>query len=65
MALEAVKNQKTLAELSQHFEVNPVTISKWKTELYFPVKTKKETPKIVPETENTLDSETETNPSEI
>lgn len=32
MALEAVKNQKTLAELSQHFEVNPVTISKWKTE---------------------------------
>ena len=25
----------------------------------------KETPKIVPETENTLDSETETNPSEI
>lgn len=32
MALEAVKNQKTLAELSLHFEVNPVTISKWKTE---------------------------------
>jgi len=32
VALEAVKNQKTLAELSQHFEVNPVTISKWKTE---------------------------------
>jgi transposase-like protein len=28
VALEAVKNQKTLAELSQHFEVNPVTISK-------------------------------------
>lgn len=27
-----MKNQKTLAELSQHFEVNPVTISKWKTE---------------------------------
>ena len=39
--------------------------SKWKTELYFPVKPKKETPKIVPETENTPDSETETNPSEI
>ena len=32
MALEAVKNQKTLTELSLHFEVNPVTISKWKTE---------------------------------
>lgn len=32
VALEALKNQKTLAELSQHFEVNPVTISKWKTE---------------------------------
>ena len=32
VALEAVKNQKTLAELSLHFEVNPVTISKWKTE---------------------------------
>lgn len=32
VALEAIKNQKTLAELSQHFEVNPVTISKWKAE---------------------------------
>jgi transposase len=32
VAFEAAKNQKTLAELSQHFEVNPVTISKWKTE---------------------------------
>ena len=33
VALEAVKNQKkTLTELSQHFEVNPVTISKWKNE---------------------------------
>ena len=32
VALEAVKNQKTLAELSLHFEVNPVTISKWETE---------------------------------
>jgi len=32
VALEAIKNQKTLAELSLHFEVNPVTISKWKTE---------------------------------
>jgi transposase-like protein len=32
VALEAVKNQKTLTELSLYFEVNPVTISKWKTE---------------------------------
>lgn len=32
VALEAIKNQKTLAELSQLFEVNPITISKWKAE---------------------------------
>jgi transposase-like protein len=32
VALEAIRNQKTLAELSQHFEVNSVTISKWKSE---------------------------------
>jgi transposase-like protein len=32
VALEAIKNQKTLAELSQQFEVHTVTISKWKTE---------------------------------
>jgi transposase len=32
VALEAIKNQKTLAELSQQFEVNPITISKWKSE---------------------------------
>jgi transposase len=32
VALEAVKNQQTLAELSKKFEVNPVVISKWKTE---------------------------------
>ena len=32
VALEAVKNQKTLAELSHQFEVNVVTISKWKAE---------------------------------
>jgi transposase-like protein len=30
VALEAVKNQKTLAELATEFEVNPVMISKWK-----------------------------------
>lgn len=32
VALEAIKNQKTLAQLSQQFEVNPITISKWKAE---------------------------------
>ncbi|MCZ8260389.1 MAG: transposase [Beijerinckiaceae bacterium] len=32
VALEAIKNQKTLGELSHHFEVNSVTISKWKAE---------------------------------
>jgi transposase-like protein len=32
VALEAIKNQKTLAELSQQFDVNAVTISKWKAE---------------------------------
>jgi transposase-like protein len=30
VALEAVKNQKTLAELAREFEVNPVMISQWK-----------------------------------
>ena len=32
MALEAVKNQHTLAEIAKKFEVNPVMISKWKAE---------------------------------
>jgi len=32
VALEAIKNQKTLAELSHQFEINSVTISKWKSE---------------------------------
>jgi len=32
VALEAIKNEKTLAELGHQFEINPVTISKWKTE---------------------------------
>lgn len=32
VALEAIKNQLTLAELAQKFEVNPVMISRWKTE---------------------------------
>ena len=32
VALEAIKNHKTLAELSQQYEVNPITISRWKAE---------------------------------
>ena len=32
VALEAIKNQKTLAQLSQQYQVNPITISKWKTD---------------------------------
>ena len=30
--VEAIKNEKTLAELAHQFEVNAVTISKWKGE---------------------------------
>jgi len=33
VALEAVKNQLTLAELAKKFDVNPVMISRWKAEL--------------------------------
>uniref|UniRef100_UPI0012B78128 transposase n=1 Tax=Cyclobacterium xiamenense TaxID=1297121 RepID=UPI0012B78128 len=32
VALEAVKNQQTLAELSKKFDISPVVISKWKGE---------------------------------
>lgn len=32
VAIEAIKNQETLAELGHRFEVNPVMISKWKNE---------------------------------
>jgi transposase len=32
VALEAIKNQQTLAELALKFDVNPVMISKWKSE---------------------------------
>lgn len=32
VALEAVKNQQTLAELGLKFELSPVIISKWKGE---------------------------------
>lgn len=32
VALEAVKNQHTLAELATKYEVSPVIISRWKSE---------------------------------
>lgn len=32
VAFEAAKNQSTLAELAQKFDLNPVVISKWKAE---------------------------------
>ena len=32
MALEALKSQQTLAELSKKFELDPVVISKWKSD---------------------------------
>jgi len=32
VALEAIKNQQTLADLAVKFEVNPVMISQWKAE---------------------------------
>ena len=32
VALEAIKNEKTMAEIGHQFEINPVTISKWKNE---------------------------------
>jgi transposase len=33
VALEAVKNEMTLAQLSQKFEISPILISRWKSEL--------------------------------
>lgn len=32
VALEAIKNQKTMAQLSKQFDVNAITIAKWKAE---------------------------------
>ena len=32
VALEAIKNQKTMAQLSKQFNVNAITIAKWKAE---------------------------------
>lgn len=33
VALEAIKSQETLAELGKKFDVGPIVISKWKSEL--------------------------------
>lgn len=33
VAMEAIKNEKTLAELSKQFEINAVMISRWKSEM--------------------------------
>lgn len=33
VAMEAIKNEKTLAELSKQFEINAVVISRWKAEM--------------------------------
>lgn len=32
VALEAIKNQKTMAQLSQQYDVNAITIAKWNAE---------------------------------
>jgi len=33
VALEALKEKETLAQLAKRFEINPVMISRWKSEL--------------------------------
>ena len=33
VALEAIKDQETLAELGKKFDVSPIFLSKWKSEL--------------------------------
>ena len=66
-------NQKVITPDSPFSHLEVFTISKteiknpskWKTELYFPIKPKKTTPIIIPETKKNSDSETETNPTEI
>ena len=68
---KAYINQKVITPDSRFSHLEVYTISKsdiknpskWKTEIYFPIKPKKATPKIVPATEEI--SNPETNPSEI
>lgn len=68
---KAYINQKVITPDSRFSHLEVYTISKsdiknpskWKTEIYFPIKPKKVTPKIVPATEEI--SNPETNPSEI
>lgn len=68
---KAYINQKVITPDSRFSHLEVYTISKsdiknpskWKTEIYFPIKQKKATPKIVPATEEI--SNPETNPSEI
>lgn len=68
---KAYINQKVITPDSRFSHLVVYTISKsdiknpskWKTEIYFPIKPKKVTPKIVPATEEI--SNPETNPSEI
>lgn len=49
VALEAIKNKKTLADLSQQFDVNAVLISKWKTEFLENMGTVFEKEKSIPQ----------------
>ncbi|MEY4432457.1 MAG: hypothetical protein RLZZ44_587, partial [Bacteroidota bacterium] len=66
-------NQKVIPPDGQFSHVEVYTISKfniknpskWKTEIYFPVKQKRQTSVTVPVIEKTSNSETETNSSEI
>lgn len=66
-------NQKVITPDSKFSHLEVYTISKsdiknpskWKTEIYFPVKQKKATPKIAPATEEISNPETDTNSSEI
>lgn len=57
VALEAVKNQHTLAELGKKFDVNPIMISKWKAELLEKLPGIFDRPGIEPEGEGAVDTE--------
>lgn len=57
VALEAIKNQKTLAQLSQQYEVNVITISKWKAEFLANMASIFERNGTAPNTEESADTE--------